>query len=94
MKQELVKAIGEMPSKIRSACRPSSISTRTRQPARFQLRTVSSIRSALAHFSASEADRFRRCAFAESAIVTRAAPIMMASLMTSRPAPLRYGKPC
>ncbi len=32
--------------------------------------------------------RFRRYAFAESAIVTRAAPVMIASLMTSLPAPL------
>ena len=36
-----------------------------------------------------EAARFRRYALAESAMVTRAAPIMIASLMTSLPAPLR-----
>src|SRR4051794_40438960 len=41
-----------------------------------------------------EDSRFRRYAFAESAIVTRAAPIMIASLMTSLPAPLKYGNPC
>jgi hypothetical protein len=33
------------------------------------------------------ADRFRKYAFAESAIVTKAAPIIIASLTTSRPAP-------
>jgi hypothetical protein len=37
----------------------------------------------------SEDARFRRYALAESAIVTRAAPIMIASLMTSRPTPLK-----
>src|SRR5580704_12052352 len=36
---------------------------------------------------------FRNQALAESAITTRAAPIIIASLITSRPAPLRNGKP-
>ena len=38
--------------------------------------------------------RFRRASFAESAIVTIAAPSMMASLTTNRPAPDRSGNPC
>src|SRR6266481_5352310 len=36
---------------------------------------------------------FRNQALAESAITTRAAPIIIASLITSRPAPLKNGKP-
>src|SRR5262249_2899016 len=40
------------------------------------------------------APRFRRDAFAESARVTSAAPIMIASLITKRPAPDSSGKPC
>jgi hypothetical protein len=41
------------------------------------------------HDGATDAADLRRYAFEESAIVTKAAPIMIASLMTNRPAPLR-----